>query len=92
MSGIKVDPAIADLFMDMKKRKTNKWAIFKISLDQKLVIVDQKGDPCEDLDKDEEKFKEFLENLPHEPRYCLFDFNFVSKEGRKINKLAFIFW
>ena len=93
MSGIEVDSAIIDLFNDMKIKKTNKWATFKLSGDQKRVEVDKCGDPCKETDKDEEKFKELIDQLDSsEPRYCLFDFNFVNKEGRNINKLAFIFW
>ena len=92
MSGIQVDQEVVDLFNSMKQKKTNKWATFRVSDDKKRVIVDEKGDLCNDIDVDEEKFKELVGKLPNEPRYILFDFNFMNKEGRKINKLAFILW
>ena len=92
MSGIQVDQEVIDLYQDMKKKKIHKWATFKLSDDQKRVVTDQCGDPFQEIGQDEEKFKEFIAILSNEPRYCLFDFNFMNKEGRNINKLAFIFW
>ena len=32
------------------------------------------------------------EQLTNEPRYILYDFGFMKKDGRRVNKLAFIFW
>ena len=93
MSGIEVDPDIVSLFNDMKLRSVNKYATFKI-VNKKKVEVDAKGDPAKTEDKgdDKDKFAELGELLTNEPRYILYDFGFTNKEGRKINKLAFIFW
>ena len=77
----------------MKLRSTHKWATFKIE-NKKKVVEDEKGDPCKTESKEEDKtcFDELGEKLGKEPRYILYDFGFTNKEGRKINKLAFIFW
>lgn len=93
MSGIEVDPEIVTLFNDMKLRSVNKYATFKI-VNKKRVEIDVKGDPAKTEDKEEDKtqFGTLAAILTNEPRYILYDFGFTNKEGRKINKLAFIFW
>ena len=93
MSGIAVDPAVTALFNEIKLRSTHKWATFKI-VDKKNVEVDEKGDRCitETPEEDKAQFDILMSKMTKEPRYCLYDFGFTNKEGRKINKLAFIFW
>lgn len=93
MSGIEIDSEITELYNDMKLRSTNKWATFKIEKKKKIVL-DQKADPMatEDKDVDKECFVALKAALTNEPRYILYDFGFINKEGRKIKKLAFIFW
>ena len=93
MSGIEVDPEITTLFNDIKIRHTNKWATFKIE-NKKKVVLEKKGEAQEttDFDSDRACFQELLDALTDDPRYILYDFGFTNKEGRKIQKLAFIFW
>ena len=94
MSGIEVDAEIPTVFNDMKLRNTHKYVTFKIE-NKKKVVVDEKANPCCTTDKDADKacFDELAAKLvPKEPRYILYDFGFTNKEGRKINKIAFIFW
>lgn len=93
MSGIEIDPEITTLFNDMKLRSTHKFITFKIE-NKKKVIVDVKGDPCptESTEEDKAQFGILGDLLTKEPRYVLYDFGFTNKEGRKINKIAFIFW
>ena len=93
MSGIEIDPEVTALFNEMKLRSIHKFAIFKIEKKKKIVI-DIKGDPCstDDRDADKAEFSKLMETIDKEPRYILYDFGFTNKEGRKINKLAFIFW
>ena len=93
MSGIEIDPEISTLFNDVKLRKSNKYIFFKIQ-DKKRIIVDKLGDPChtEDKESDGAQFSQLSECLTKEPRYILYDFSFTNKEGRKIQKLAFLFW
>jgi hypothetical protein len=93
MSGIEVDSEVTTLFNDIKLRSIHKYATFKI-VNKKKVEVDVKGDPAktEDKEEDKAKFDELKALMTKEPRYILYDFGFTNKEGRKINKLAFIFW
>ena len=93
MSGIEVDSEITTLFNDMKLRSTHKYATFKIE-NKKKVVLDASADPCKTEDKaaDKEQFEALGALLGKEPRYILYDFGFTNKEGRIINKLAFIFW
>lgn len=93
MSGIEIDSDIATLFNDMKIRSTHKWATFKIE-GKKKVVIDECGEPHKTESKEDDKHDccELGTHLGQEPRYILYDFGFTNKEGRKINKLAFIFW
>ena len=93
MSGIEVDSEIPTLFNEMKLRSIHKYATFKIE-NKKKVVVDNLADPCKTENKDDDKvqFNALGETLLKEPRYVLYDFGFTNKEGRIINKLAFIFW
>ncbi len=93
MSGIEVDPEINELFNTMKLKQTHKWAMFKIE-NKKKIVVDEAGEKCttENYEDDKVQFDVMKAKLLVEPRYILYDFGFTNKEGRKINKLAFIFW
>ncbi len=93
MSGIEIDDEIPSLFNDIKLGHTHKWATFKIE-NKKKIIVDELGDACttEDRAADKVCFDVMKSYLSKEPRYVLYDFGFTIKDGRKLNKLAFIFW
>ena len=93
MSGVTVDDKIAVLFNEMKLRSTHKYITFKVENKEK-VVVDVKADPCktEDSESDKTQFDILKALMTKEPRYILYDFGFTSKHGRKINKIAFIFW
>ena len=93
LSGIEVDPEVTSLYNDMKLKRTNKFITFRIE-NKKRVVVDQKGDaaPTETKEEDRQQFDQMKALLKDEPRYILYDFSFKSKEGRIIQKLAFIFW
>ena len=94
MSGVEVDEEVGTLFNEMKLSSTNKYAFFKIENKEK-VVVDKLGDPCVTTTKDDKKqFEKMKEEVfaKKEPRYILYDFGFTIKDGRKINKLALIFW
>lgn len=91
---MELDPDCVSLFNDMKLRSIHKWATFKIEK-KKKIILDQAGDPTKTEDKDDDRacFGALQASLTDEPRYILYDFGFkTAKEGRIVNKLAFIFW
>ena len=93
MSGIEVEPAITSLYNEMKLRSTHKYATFKIE-NKKKIVVDILGDKAvtESKEDDEILFDELKSTLTLEPRYILYDFGFTTNKGRKLNKLAYIFW
>ena len=93
MSGVQVDAEINGLFNDMKMRSTHKFALFNIE-GKKKIVADVCGNPCktETKEADEAQFNRMKEQLTNEPRYILYDFGFMKKDGRRVNKLAFIFW
>ena len=93
MSGVQLDAETNGLFNDMRLRSTHKFAFFKIE-GKKKIVVDVCGDPCraEGKEEDEAQFNRMKEQLSNEPRYILYDFGFMKEDGRKVNKLAFIFW
>ncbi|XP_038050949.1 cofilin-like isoform X1 [Patiria miniata] len=90
MSGIEVGEEVSTIYNDMKLRSTLKWVTFKIE-NKKKIIKDQSAEPNDNYG-DKTQFDEMKAKLTSEPRYILYDFNFDSKEGRNINKIAFIFW
>ena len=95
MSGIAIDEEVTALYNDVKMKQTNKYVTFCIE-NEKKVTVDAKGEPrkTDDKEKDKESFDELKDKLValNEPRYVLYDFSFTAKGGRKLTKLAFIFW
>lgn len=93
MSGVEVDASVVALFNEMKIRSVHKFAIFRIEK-KKTITLDFAADAVvtDDRDDDKKNFQELSAKLSKEPRYILYDFGFTSKEGRKLNKLAFIFW
>ena len=93
MSEVQVHAEINGLFNDMRIRRTNKFALFDIE-GKKKIVADVCGDPCKTKTKeeDEAQFNRMKEQLTNEPRYILYDFGFMKKDGRRVNKLAFIFW
>ena len=93
MSGISVHQSVGTVFNEVKLRHVHKYVLFKIE-NKKEVIIDQAGEKHETSTEEEDKpfFEEMKEKLTNEPRYILYDFGFTNKDGRKINKLAFIFW
>ena len=95
MSGIEVDSSVPTLFNEIKLRSVHKFATFKIE-NKKKIVVDYLADPVqtEDREKDKAEFDKLkdLVTASKEPRYILYDFGFTNKEGRKISKIAFIFW
>ncbi|XP_038050948.1 actophorin-like [Patiria miniata] len=90
MSGIEVGEEVSTIYNDMKLRSTLKWVTFKIE-NKKKIIKDQSAEPNDNYG-DKTQFDEMKAKLTSEPRYILYAFKFYSKEGRKINKIAFIFW
>ncbi len=94
MSGIELDPEIVSLYNEIKLKKVHKWVTYRIEKKKKIVI-DQRGEKNKTDNKEDDKAEfDKLKGLLDikEPRFILYDFGFTNKEGRNIEKLAFIFW
>lgn len=95
MSGIAIDEEVTTVYNDVKMKQTNKYVTFRIEK-EKTVVVDEKADSCktEEREVDKKQFDALKEKLVelNEPRYVIYDFGFTAKGGRKLSKLAFIFW
>mmetsp|Transcript_15088 Transcript_15088/g.2165 ORF Transcript_15088/g.2165 Transcript_15088/m.2165 type:complete len:94 (-) Transcript_15088:272-553(-) len=69
---------------DLKNKKTSRYIIFKADKDN--VLVDKIG-------ARESTYAQFIEDLsPNEPRFCVFDYHYEFDDGRKTEKLVYIFW
>ena len=93
LTGIQADPEILAFYKKITLEKCYKWATFKIG-DMERIIIDYKAEACTTDTKEEDcvEFDQLVATLDDEPRYILYDFGFTNEEGRKIQKLAFIFW
>ena len=94
MSGIEIDDEVTTVFNEVKLRHAHKYALFKIEA-KKMIKVDYVADPATTDNKKDDKthFMDMKSRLPRKiPRYILYDFGFTNKEGRNIQKIAFIFW
>lgn len=95
MSGITADDNVKLLYNDVKMKSTHKWVTFKITDDKKSIVVDKVGEPKDTETKEEDGccFDEVKDMMVvEEPRYIIYDFGFTIKGGRKIKKIALIFW
>ncbi|XP_071784783.1 uncharacterized protein [Asterias amurensis] len=91
LSGVEVNPEVGVVFNDMKHWKTIKWVTFKLENNEEIVVDIRSGRP-RGLGADQDQFNEIKDSLPSEPRYVLFNFHFMDRIGREIQKVAFIFW
>ena len=85
---------LTDVFNDMKLHSKYKWITFKIENKNKVVVAESRpGDPSLIDDADRAAWNELASSLTDKnPRYILYDMSFNSPDGRKINKIFFMFW
>ena len=76
---------INDLFQALKLRRRHRFIIFKLADDSSgTVEVEKVGDPSEGP-------AEFMAALPSSAcRFCIYDFDYKSTDGRPQSKLWFI--
>ena len=97
-SGIQVDPQVGEIYNEVKmRRKLYKYLIFNIKNKESIELFDQ-GETLAKATESREDCSVHFEQLKaqliscKEPRYVLYDFGFTMKDGRKCEKIAFIFW
>ncbi|XP_010906282.1 actin-depolymerizing factor isoform X2 [Elaeis guineensis] len=85
-SGMGVADHCKDTFLDLQRKKTHRYVIFKINEKQKEVVVEKTGGPAESYD-------DFMASLPeNDCRYAVYDFDFVTDENCQKSKIFFIAW
>ncbi|XP_003389639.1 PREDICTED: cofilin-like [Amphimedon queenslandica] len=95
MDGTEVSPDVKAMYESIKKHHAKKWAFFEIDRSKRVVLT-QSGEG-RDITKREEDKKIFEGEVKaklrdDQPLYILYDFEFTTKEGRLIEKIAFITW
>ncbi|KAG6541886.1 hypothetical protein Mapa_016714 [Marchantia paleacea] len=86
MSGMAVTDECKEKFMELKKKKTYRYIIFKIDEKVQQIVVDKAGGPTESYDA-------FAACLPESDcRYGVFDFDFTTADNCRKSKIFFIAW
>ena len=83
---MKVKDEVKKAFQDMKLGHKYKWVLFKISDDEKFIVIDQ-------VETDQSKgYEEFLQVLVNQPaRYAVVDVCF-EHDGCNKTKIALVSW
>ncbi|KAJ6847491.1 actin-depolymerizing factor-like [Iris pallida] len=85
-SGMGVSDDCKHIFLELQRKKTHRYVIFKIDEKRKEVIVDKTGGTAESFD-------DFMAALPeNDCRYAIYDFDFVTQENCQKSKIFFITW
>lgn len=73
-------------FLELQRKKTHRYVIFKIDEKKNEIIVDKTGTPAEN-------YEDFTLALPeNDCRYAIYDFDFVTSENCQKSKIFFIAW
>ncbi|CAL9092101.1 unnamed protein product [Musa acuminata var. zebrina] len=85
-SGMGIAGDCKDIFLELQRKKTHRYVIFKIDEKQKQVVVEKTGGATESYD-------DFMASLPeNDCRYAIYDFDFVTEENCQKSKIFFIAW
>ncbi|XP_072958488.1 actin-depolymerizing factor 11 [Typha angustifolia] len=85
-SGMGVAEDCKEIFLELQRKKTHRYVIFKIDEKRKQVIVEKTGGAAESYD-------DFMTSLPeNDCRYAIYDFDFVTEENCQKSKIFFIAW
>ncbi|BBM98971.1 cofilin [Marchantia polymorpha subsp. ruderalis] len=73
-------------FMELKRKKTHRFIIFKIDEKLQQIVVEKAGGP-------DESYEAFASSLPEKDcRYGVYDFDFVTEDNCQKSKIFFIAW
>ncbi|XP_072952453.1 actin-depolymerizing factor 11-like [Typha angustifolia] len=85
-SGMGVAEDCKGKFLELQRKKTHRYVVFKIDEKGKEVIVEKTGGAAESYD-------DFIASLPeNDCRYAIYDFDFVTEENCQKSKIFFIAW
>ena len=86
-----VDDQCIEVYNDLKLKKNYQYILYKLSDDNKLVVV-EKTAPAGKGGDAEAEYKAFIASLPQDDcRYAVYDFHFTINEGER-NKILFYAW
>ncbi|KAK3946308.1 cofilin [Diplogelasinospora grovesii] len=97
-SGVQVDPDCISDFNDLKLSKKYKYIVYKLSDDNKTIVVEDKGSPSDDYDSFRDKLinattKSKSGAVGKGPRYAVYDFDYQLSGGEgSRSKITFIAW
>lgn len=84
-SGVGVRDDAIEVFQDLKLKKKYKYIIYKLSDDNKEIIVEKTVG--------ESSYDDFVSSLPAEEcRYCVYDFHYETDGEGTRHKLLFYVW
>ncbi|BBN02120.1 cofilin [Marchantia polymorpha subsp. ruderalis] len=85
-SGMAVSDECKLKFMELKRKKTYRYIIFKIDEKAQQIVVEKAGGPDESYDA-------FAACLPESDcRYGVYDFDFTTEDNCQKSKIFFIAW
>lgn len=85
-SGMGVGGECKDTFLELQRKKTYRYVVFKIDEKKKEVVVEKTGGATE-------SYEDFLASLPeNDCRYAIYDFDFVTEENCQKSKIFFVAW
>ncbi|KAJ4746312.1 hypothetical protein LUZ62_080717 [Rhynchospora pubera] len=85
-SGMGVGGECMETFLELQRKKTHRYVVFKIDEKKKEVVVEKAGGAAE-------SYEDFLASLPeNDCRYAIYDFDFVTEENFQKSKIFFIAW
>ncbi|KAJ4800028.1 Actin-depolymerizing factor [Rhynchospora pubera] len=85
-SGTGVGGECKETFLELQRKKTHRYVVFKIDEKKKEVVVEKTGGAAE-------SYEDFLASLPeNDCRYAIYDFDFVTEENCQKSKIFFIAW
>jgi cofilin len=85
-SGMGVAEETKTSFLDLKRKKSHRYVIFRIDDKEKEVIVEKQGAPWESYD-------DFTAALPSDDcRFAVYDYDFVTEDNCQKSKIFFIAW
>eukprot|EP00270_Netrium_digitus_P014646 TRINITY_DN500_c0_g1_i1.p2 TRINITY_DN500_c0_g1~~TRINITY_DN500_c0_g1_i1.p2 ORF type:complete len:139 (+),score=5.57 TRINITY_DN500_c0_g1_i1:61-477(+) len=83
-SGMNVSGDCIETFMELKRKKTYRFVVFKI--ENNVITVETKGPPTA-------TYKDFQASLPeNDCRYAVYDHDFVTEDNCQKSKIFFIAW
>uniref|UniRef100_A0A7N0UIU5 ADF-H domain-containing protein n=1 Tax=Kalanchoe fedtschenkoi TaxID=63787 RepID=A0A7N0UIU5_KALFE len=84
--GLDIADHSKNAFLELQRKKSHRYVIFKIDEKKKELLVDKTGNPAESFD-------DFQASLPEEDcRYAVYDYDYVTVENCQKSKIFFIAW